>query len=43
MSEKVCIEDPLGEPTCIGRRMTNAASEADGGNAGLTVTTTTAR
>jgi hypothetical protein len=43
MSEKGYIEGPLGERTCIGRRMMNAASEADGGNAGLTVTTTTAR
>ena len=43
MSEKVYIEDTLGERTCIGRCMMNAASEADGGNAGLTVRTTTAR
>jgi hypothetical protein len=38
--DKVYIEDALGERTCSGRRMMNAASEAAGGNASLTVTTT---
>lgn len=43
MSEKVYIESLLGGRTCIGRRMMNAVFEADGANAGLTVTATTAR
>jgi hypothetical protein len=43
ISEQANIESPPGERTSIGRRTMNAASEANGRNAGLTVTTTTTK